>query len=160
MSELELVERRIKAGALQSIFAAVCTAGLALGLLAAAVYQAAHRQLCSAGFIALLGLGLGAAALALANAARSQWSPQTTPLYLAFSSRPEGLGWAYGVTGKTNGVRIHLMDGSVHTLTANGEQSRTLLALVRQKAPQAILGFGKDEQAEFTRRIKAARASG
>jgi len=159
LADLDLVERRVKAGAVQSLVVAGCTGLLAVGLLAAAAFQLSHRQAGSAAFITLMALAAGAGALMLISNARASWAPRSTPLYAAFADQPARLVWAHEVAGKTNGVRVYLLDGSEHTLTANRDQSRELLQLVRTRAPHAILGYGAEQKEAFLRRVREARAA-
>jgi hypothetical protein len=160
VADLDLVERRVKAGAVQSLFVAAGAAAVGVGLLAAAGFQVAHRQVGSAAFIALMALVAGAGALMLLSNARASWTPRATPVYAAFADHPERLVWAHEVVGKTNGVRVYLIDGSEHTLTANRDQSRELIQLVRARAPHAILGWGAEQKEAFRRRVVEARPAG
>ena len=159
MSGLELLAKRIKAGTVQLILLAVIMVFMGLGLLATAAWQVFQGELGSAGFIALMGGGALLAALMMVAGARAQLRPRSSDIYVAFASEPHRIAWAHEVAGKTNGVRVHLLNGDEHTLTGNAAQIRELLQLVRDVAPHAILGFGTAEQEEYKRRVKAARAS-
>jgi len=159
MSGLDLLEKRIKASAIQAFVIAGCTRVMGLGLLAGAVYQLASGELNSGGFMGLMGLGSVGVAWMLGSGGRAMLPAKGTALYKAFESEPHRITWAYLRVGKTNGIQIVLDNGDPETLHANRADSQALLRLVQERAPQAILGWGPEQKQRFAERMKAARAA-
>lgn len=126
-------------------------------VLVAGVVTAVKQGPGAAGFMGLMGVGGLAASAALVYNGWVLLPARRTPLYQVFESEPERLGWIYGRVGKANGVKIHLLDGSEHALDANGKDTAALIALVRARAPRAIVGWGPSQKQAYAELVKAAR---
>lgn len=159
MSGFELLERRIRAHAIQSFVVGGVTLLIGLGMAGGAAWSALTGGAGSVGFIGLTGLGCLAVAGMLFSNARSMLPPTRADLYRIVANEPERIAWIHGVTGRTNGIRIHLVSGMEHTLPANAADSQALFAFLQGRAPQAILGYGPGQRKRFDELRKARRAA-
>lgn len=157
---LDLLERRIKASAIQSFVVAGCALLMGLGMLAGAVAMAVTQGVGSAGFMALMGFGGVAVAWMLSENGRAMWPPRDATIYMVLERDPSRVAWAHLTVGKTNGIQIHTVDGHEHTLYANGADSKALLAFVRERAPQAIFGYGVEQKKRYRELVRSQRAAG
>ena len=159
MSDLELLAKRIKASAIQLLLMAGFFALAGIGMLALTVTQGMASGFGKVWFMGLMGVAALGGTWLLGRGALGLLPPQASKLYKAMESAPAPIGWAYLSVGKTNGIQIYELDGEQHTVYANGADSAALLALVRSRAPQAILGFGTEQEKRYRELVKAYRAA-
>jgi uncharacterized SAM-binding protein YcdF (DUF218 family) len=159
MTGLPLLEQRIKYTAIQSFIVSACSAAIVVLLLAALVFEALHRQWGSAGFIGFMCLIGLLATVATAASGLAMWPARRSKLYRMFETEPGKIAWVYVTVGKHNGLKIHTIDGGEDRLAANGADSKNLMALVQACAPDAILGYGPEQQKAYRERVAARHAA-
>jgi hypothetical protein len=156
MTELELLEKRIKRSALQDMFI-----GLLLLLMAALVVVGAVTQWNSPNgkpwFMVLLGLMFVGVAWLMVNGGLAQWNPRATRLYLAVTGDTKDVVWVHLTRGSVNAMKVHFSNGEVTTVHASRKDGERLLGFMLQRAPHAIFGFGPEQQKAYFERLKARR---
>ncbi len=153
-----VLERRIRATAIQYWLIASCAFGLAVALTAAVVSLVRAATFSQAIFVSAMTLGALAVGWANAQNGRHLHPVRSSRPYLALTKDATALAWAHLVQGKVSGIRLHFLDGEMCTLYANGRDGETLLAMVRERAPHAILGYGATERQRYLERVRGARA--
>ncbi len=156
MTDLELLEKRIKRSGLQDM-----VVGFLVFLMAALVLVGAVTQWNSPKgkpwFMLFLGpLILGVAGV-MVTSGRRQWSAQTTRLFLAATGDSKDVAWVHLTVGSVNAMKVHFIDGETSTVHANRKDAERLLGFMVQRAPGAIFGFGPGQQKQFVERQKAHR---
>lgn len=157
---MELLEKAIKATVIQCWLIAAFTCLATLGLLAASLFQlVSGAALGGAAFIAFLALIMAGTTWAMASIARENSPVQQSPIYLAFLAQPAQVAWVYQKVGKAAGFRVELMDGTGLTLAAGRKDMEALFDLTRQRAPGAIIGWGKQQEAAWRQKLRGEAAA-
>lgn len=154
MNELEVLERRIRGTGIGSFVISACCLVMSGMVLVAAAFTAWQSGLGAAGFMALMGLGGLVVTAMLFTNGWVLFPVKKSELYRIFENEPERIAWAYGRVGKHNGVKIHLVCGGEHTLDANKVDSAALLALVRARAPRALMGWGPEQKRHYAQVVR------
>jgi hypothetical protein len=154
MSEFALLETRIRRTAVQDALIAVVVLGLALVVLFAAWTTTTAGITGRTAMLGLFGLVLGWVAWVMFSAARALWPAQESPVYKALAGDGEGIGWAHLTTGSLSALKVYFLDGTMCTIYAGRRDAETLLDLVGQRAPRAILGFGPEQEAAYVALVK------
>ncbi|MCB9679102.1 MAG: hypothetical protein H6737_28630 [Alphaproteobacteria bacterium] len=154
---MEILEKRIRATAIQSLLIGVFCVVVALGLLGGGGVVAVGGEVQNGLFLA----GCGVAALGLAWVmsveGRELWPARSSEVYRAFESAPHRVYWVYGKVGRNSGVVVCLDDGAPRTLVANGGQVEAILKLAAERCPGVVLGYGDAQEKRFRERLRAAR---
>lgn len=157
--DFDLLEKRIKSTAIQSFILSVLALLFGLALLAASASAAVQRQYqATAGMLVMAAISMFAAWSMLQNG-RSLWPPRSSKIYTELSGDARQVSWAHPVVGKSNGVRVHYIDGEQLTLEANRQDSERLIRLIQQQAPHAILGYGQPQQKLYHDLVKARKSA-
>lgn len=159
MTGFQLLEKRIQASAIVNIVVAVFFALIGLGMMAGTAWSVLTHRPDSIWFMGLLGAAAVAGSAMIIQDARGMLPPQRSEIYRIVEREPERIAWIHLVVGKTNGIRIHLVSGSEHTLSANRADSEALFTFLQLRAPQAILGYGPGQQKRYQELVKTRRAS-
>lgn len=154
MSELELLEKRIKRSGLQDILV-----GVVMFVMAALVAVGAVTQWSSPNgkpwFMIFIGLVFVGVAWLMVSSGLTQWDPRATRLYVAVTGDTKDVVWVHLTRGSVNAMKVHFNDGEVTTVHANRKEGERLMGLLLQRAPHAIFGFGPAQQKEFFERLRA-----
>jgi len=154
MSELELLEKRIKRSGLQDLIVGVIVFLMALAVLAGAVTQW-NAPSGRPWFMLVLGpIFVGVAWLMVTNG-RRQMSPRTTQLYLAASGDTKDVAWVHLTVGSVNAMKVYFVDGEIASVSANRKELERLFGFMQQRAPHAIFGYGKEQMKQYSERMRA-----
>ncbi|MCK6504478.1 hypothetical protein L6R53_13925 [Myxococcota bacterium] len=153
---MDVLEARIRATVIQSWLIAIFSLVVALGLLLGTVAQLlARTPLGGVAFMGLGGLFMLFVAFAMASQARQNSPARQSPVYQAYLAQPSTVAWVYQKVGKAAGLRVELRDGTGLTLAAGRRDIEALFALTRERAPEAILGWGAAQQRAYRERRRA-----
>ena len=53
--------------------------------------------------------------------------------------------------------KVYFLDATMCTVYAGGRDAEALLALVEERAPRAVIGFGPEKEAEYVELVKSQR---
>lgn len=159
-TELDLLEKRIKATAIGSFVISLVVFVMGLGVLGAIILPLRSKNWGQAAFMLAMALISLFAAWASLSVGRSLWPAATSTLYTMFASGDTTrLAWAHLTVGKSNGVRIYLNNGEGISLSANRNDSAGLMELIQRRCPTAILGYGPSQKAAYAEVLKQNRAT-
>lgn len=158
MSQLSLLEKRIKWTAIQDAGIAVVVLVLAFVAIAAGITLARTEINAKAVVVGGMGLLFLWVAWILAQSARALWSPRESTLYAELSGDGAGIGWAHLTTGALSAIKVYFLDGSMCTIYARRSDGEALLSLVQSRAAHAVIGFGPEQEAAYVALVKGMSA--
>lgn len=161
MSEmLILLEKRIRWSALRNALIALVVFALALIVLAAAGTRARTTLDPKTAMVAVFGALFLWAAWVMAGNARRLVPVKASRVFRELSGDARGIAWTHLTVGSYSAINIYFLDGTMCTLYASRRDCEKLLELVTQKAPHAILGFGREQERAYAYLVAKSRARG
>lgn len=154
MTELELLEKRIKRSGLQDLIVGVVVFLMALMVLAGAVTQW-NAPSGRPWFMLVLGPAFLGVAWLMVSTGRRQLSARTSRLYVAASGDTKDVAWVHLTVGSVNAMKVHFIDGDIASVSANRKELERLFTFMQQRAPHAIFGFGNDQMKQYAERMRA-----
>ena len=158
MSDLALLEKRIRRTAVQDGLIAVVMFAMALLVLFAAWSTTKAGITGRTAVVGLFGLAFVWVAWLMFDSARALWPARESTVYKELSGDGKAIAWAHLTTGSLSATKVYFLDGTMCTIYAGKRDSETLLNLVAQRAPRAILGFGPEQQAAYAALVAESRA--
>lgn len=158
MSELNLLEERIRWTVLQDGLIAFVVFAMAILVLLAAATTAKAGITGRTAMVGALGLAFVWMAWVMLQAARALWPATASTVYRELSGDGKGIGWAHLTTGAFSAIKVYFRDQTMCTLYCGKRDAGTLLAFVSQRAPQAILGFGPEQEAAYVALVNQSKA--
>lgn len=156
---MDVLESRIRATVIQAAILALLALCLGGFTVLVAGWMALTAQgLGKAALVGVFGLLMFLAVWAFVDTVRTHTPAKKSPIYRAYETQPSPVGWVYQKVGRSAGLHVVLLDGSSLTLAAGRKHIEALFLLTRERAPQAILGYGTAQEKAFLERKKAARA--
>ena len=158
MSELALLEKRIRSTAVQDALIGVVVFAMAIVVLFAAWSTTKAGITGRTAMMGLFGLAFVWAAWLMFDSARALWPAQESTVYKELSGDSKAIVWSHLTTGSLSAIKVYFVDETMCTIYAGKRDSETLLGLVGQRAPRAILGFGPEQQAAYAALVAKSRA--
>ncbi|MDP2275431.1 MAG: hypothetical protein Q8N23_11520 [Archangium sp.] len=158
MSDLALLEKRIRRTAIQDAGIAVVVFAMAPVTLLAAWSTTKEGITGRTAMMGFFGLVFFWVAWVMFDAARALWPAQESTVYKELSGDGNGIAWSHLTTGSLSAIKVYFVDGTLCTLYAGKRDAEALLNLVGQRAPRAILGFGPEQEAAYCALVDKRRA--
>jgi hypothetical protein len=153
-ASFELLEKRIKATALQDGAIAVVVFGLAIVVALATATLLKGGVTMRSGMMAAIALGLGWAAWVMLQSARALSPAKDTKLYKELAGGGQDIGWAHLTTGALSAMKVYFLDGSMCTVYASARDGETLISLLSERAPHAIIGYGQEQETAYVAMVR------
>lgn len=158
MSELALLEKRIRSTAVQDALIAVVVFAMALGVLFGVWSTSKAGITGRTAMVGLFGLAFVWVAWVMFDTARALWPAQESTVYKELSGDGKAIAWSHLTTGSLSAIKVYFVDGTMCTIYAGKRDSEALLGFVGQRAPHAILGFGSEQEAAYAELVAKSRA--
>ncbi len=158
MTDLELLEKRIKASAFFELAMLLGVLVLAVIAGAGAVMLARTAGLAQAAFSGLACLVMLLASYAMSGAVRDLLKGRDSRVFQQFSGDARLIAWVHQTRGAANGLKVYFRDGLLVTLHCNTRDAERLFAFARQRAPQALFGYNPDYLPQWGRLVKEYKA--
>ncbi len=156
MNELVLLKKRLGWTAVQDVVIAVVVLAMSMAVIAGAFMPGTTGNRV---FMGVLGLVFLWVAWVMIGSARAAWPAEASVIYRELTGDAQGIGWAHLTVGKTNSLKVYFLDGTLCTVYCNRRDGQMLLSFIQQRAPQALFGWGADQQKEYSARVDQRRGS-
>ena len=159
MTEMILLEKRMKWSAVQNYLISLATLFFMVMVMAGVVVQVRAAQYSSAALMAFFTVMMALGTWVMFQSGRALWPLEKSALYQSLNGDAKNIAWVHLTTGRSTSVKVYLIDGESFQLYGNAQETQTLANFVRQRAPHALAGYGEAEQRAYAERVKQHKAT-